>query len=224
MPVRERKKVLVEVAVDDWVLRIWARRSVLDEARVASLRFAEELASYAIRDPGFKRARRPIPVPQDAPPIIREMARLSALAGVGPAFTFRGALLDYVGLALAQDLKEVSASCGGDHFVLAGKPGRLALPGNRKLALIVPAELGFKGIHTEIGRSEGSARGADILAVVAESCILADAVAAAATTIMARRRSLHAGLAFLKAIPGIHGAVVVQGTRIGLAGNVELAA
>jgi uncharacterized protein len=224
MPLREKKKVQVKIVVDDWVVRIWARRDVFEEARLAGMRFAEEVASYSIRDPGFKRAKNPVPVLEDAPPIVREMARLSALAGVGPAFTFRGALLEYLGLSLAQELNEFTVSSGGDHVVLTRRRGRLALPGNRNLALVVSPRLGSKGIHTAMDRSPESARGANLLAIVAESCILADAGAAAAMAIIARRRSLHAGLALLKSIPGIHGALVVQGDQIGLAGNLELAA
>ncbi len=221
MPLRE-KKVQVKVVVDDWVLRIWARRDVFEEARVAALRFAEEVVAYATRDHEFKRAKHPIPVPADAPPIIREMARLSALAGVGPAFTFRGALLDYVGLTLARDLKEVTASCGGDHFVLGRRRSRLPLPGRRDLALVLPPGSGPTGIHTS--DSPGWEKGGDIVAVVAESCILADAGAAAATAILARPRSLQAGLAFLNQLPGIQGALVVHGDQVGLAGSLELVA
>jgi ApbE superfamily uncharacterized protein (UPF0280 family) len=224
MAIREKKKVRVQVAVDDWVLNISARRNVSDEARVASLRFAEELASYAIRDPEFKRAKQPILVRHDAPPIVKEMARLSRLAGVGPAFTFRGALLQHVGLALTQDLKEVAVSCGGDRFLLSRKRGRLALPGRRNLAIVVSPEFGPKGIHMDMGPSLDWNTGADLLVVVAESCILADAGGAAARAIMGRGHSLQAGLAHLKSIPGIYGALVVQGDQIGLAGDLELAA
>jgi ApbE superfamily uncharacterized protein (UPF0280 family) len=224
MPFREEKKVHVQIVVDNWILHLWANRNVYEETRLAAMRFAEELASYAIRDPGFKRAKNPIPVPDDAPPIVREMARLSALAGVGPVFTIRGALLEYVALSLAQDLKEFAASSGGDHFVLTRRRRRLALPGRQKLALVLSPELGPNGIHTAVGHSLEERGGMNVIAVVAESCILADAGGAAAGAIIARRRSLQAGLSFLEAIPGVHGALVVQGDRIGLVGSVELAA
>jgi ApbE superfamily uncharacterized protein (UPF0280 family) len=221
---RDEKKVHVKVTLDDWIVHVWAHRNVYEETRLAGLTFAEELASYAIRDPGFKRAKNPVPVLDDAPPIVREMARLSALAGVGPAFTFRGALLQYVGLYLAQDLKEFAASSGGDHFVLSRKRGRLPLPGNRKLALVLSPELGSKGIHTAVGHSPEWGNGRSMLAVVAESCILADAGGAAASAIIARHRSLQAGLSFLEGIPGVQGALIVRGDQIGLVGSLELAA
>jgi ApbE superfamily uncharacterized protein (UPF0280 family) len=220
---REKKRVHVEVAVRDWVLRISAPRNVFDEARVAALQFEEEVSAYGIRDPGFARARRPVPARQDAPPIIKEMARLCRLAGVGPAFAFRGALLHHVGLALSRDLKELTLSSGGDHFVLARKRGRLPLPGKRNLSLVISPELGPNGIHTAIRPSVGGS-GAVLLAVVAESCILADAGAAAATVMMARRRSLQSALAVLKAIPGVHGGLIIHGDQIGLAGKLEFAA
>ncbi len=222
MPVRETG-VRIEVGPDAWFLRIRARREVSDEARVAALRFAEVLNSYATRDPEFRRARQVRSVPQDAPPIVRDMARLSALAGVGPAYTLQGALLEYVGSALARQLKEVRASCGGDHFVLARRKGRLALPGVRNLALVVPRKVGAIGIHTAIRPSARRDGGADILAVVAESCILADAGGAAATATIARR-SLGAALDLLQEMPGIYGAIVVGGDQIGLAGNLQLVA
>jgi ApbE superfamily uncharacterized protein (UPF0280 family) len=220
--VRRTNRAQVEVEIDNWILHIAARRDMSDQARVAGLAFLEELASYAIRDPDFKRAKHPVPVHPDAPPLVREMARVCALAGVGPAFTFRGALLDRVGLALARDLKEVIVSCRGDHFVLTRKRSRLALPGSRNLAIVLRPELGPNGIHSAMARSREGAAGPDALVIVAESCMLADAGAAAASAIVAHPRSLKSALTFLESVPGIHGALLTQGDRVGLAGSVEL--
>jgi hypothetical protein len=61
------------------------------------------------------------------------------------------------------------------------------------------------------------------MAVVARSCILA-AAAAAGGQAVARRRTVLDALAYLQAIPGIHGALLVSGEQIGLAGGLELAA
>jgi ApbE superfamily uncharacterized protein (UPF0280 family) len=220
LPLRH-KDVVAKVVIDDIVLRVSGSRDVSAEARVAALQFAEEMASYTTRDRDFRRAHHPIAVPRDAPAIIREMARLSALVRVGPAFTLRGALLDYVGLRCASNNRELVISCEADHFVAVRRARRLPLPGNRDLALIVRPGAGPKGVHASYAHG---ATGGAIVAVVAESCILADAGAAAATAMAARPTSLRAGLAYLSGVPGIHGAFVMRGDHIGLAGSVEIAA
>ena len=83
--------------------------------------------------------------------------------------------------------------------------------------MVVKPELGPHGICSTIGKEEAG------LVVVARSCMLAAAAATAARAILARR-SLPEVLAYLQAIDGVHGALVVRGQDIGLAGGLELAA
>jgi ApbE superfamily uncharacterized protein (UPF0280 family) len=230
MPLRLRKKARrFDVPVQDLTLRISAAEEMYEEARAAGMHFWEQIQSYAIRNPAFRGSKRPIDMPENAPVIIRQMIEESALAGVGPMFTFRGTLTEFVGRAIAQAVGEVTVSCGEDHFVITRRRARLALGRSStgrhdEMALVVKPELGPQGIYTALARSPMRSGRADGLVVVARSCTLADAAAAAATAILTKPNSLRSALTYLQRLPGVHGAMVIRGERIGVAGALELAA
>jgi hypothetical protein len=64
----------------------------------------------------------------------------------------------------------------------------------------------------------------DGLAVVANSCMLADAAAAAVNAILPKPDGFRQALAYLRRVDGVLGGVLVHGTRIGVSGGVEVAA
>ena len=213
------------------MLRVAGPEEMYEEIRATGMQFWEQIQSYAIRHPAFQTGKRPVTVPEDAPPVIRQMARLSAMAGVGPMFTFQGALTEYVGQAVAKILPEVNVSCGGDHYVIAKHRARLPVhvggvtgAAGQGLAVVVKPELGPHGIFTSSGGSYFPSDSIDGLVIVARSCILADAAASAATNILSKPNSFRAALAFLQKMRGVHGAIVMRGEHIGVAGGLELAA
>ena len=229
MPLRShRKGHLVDVPVHDMVLRIAGAEHLYEEIRATAMQFWEQLQAYVLRHPTFQTSKRPLSVPDDAPPVVRQMARLSGMAGVGPMFTFRGALTEYVGQAVAKQMPEVNVSCGGDHYVITRNRARLRVyvRGARDpaLSVVIKPELGPHGIYTAAGESRFSDEEADGLVVVAQSCILADAAAARATAILSKPQSFRVALGFLQTLRGVHGAVVIRGPNIGVAGALELAA
>lgn len=230
MLLRLRKKARpFDVPVQDLTLRISAAEEFYEEARAAGMHFWEQIQSYAIRNPAFRSSKRPIEVPEGAPAIVREMAEQSAVAGVGPMFTFRGALVEFVGRKIAEAVPEVTVGCGEDHFVITRRRARLTLGHSgtdrqNRLALVVKPDLGPQGIYSALERTVLRPQPADGLVVVARSCILADAAGAAATAILSRPGSLRTALSYLQRLPGVHGAMVIRGQRIGVAGALELAA
>ncbi len=212
------------------MLRVTGPPELYEEARAAGMQFWEQLQSYAIRNPMFQSSKRPIYVPQDAPRMVQRMAELSMAAGVGPIFTFRGALTEYVGRIVARSVPELFVTCGPDHFVVAKRRARLPVhraadPGGGGLAVVVKPELGPHGVHSSIGSERGEDSD-DGVVVVATSCILADAAAAGVGAILAKggRGSLRAALSYLRGLDGVHGGIVLRGERIGVAGGLELAA
>jgi len=212
------------------VLRIAGPEDLYEEARAAGMAFWEQLETYAVRNPLFQRSKRPIYVTQDAPESVQRMAELAMRAGVGPMFTFRGALTEHVGRALARTLSEVLVSCGPDHFVITRKRARLLVHrrpedgSHEGLSVIVKPELGPHGIYTSLAGERGLGQPDEGVAIVASSCMLADAAAAGVSAILNRPRSLRIALAYLQQLEGVFGAVIIQGERIGVAGGLELAA
>ena len=224
-----KKQHSFELQIQDMVLRVSAPEDLYEEARAAGLHFWEQVQSYGIRDKEFRTSRSPVTVADDAPSIIREMAGVSRSAGVGPSFTIQGAVTDHVGRFLALRSPEVVVVNGGDYFVVTRKRSRLGVPAvtdpeGQSLGIVIRPELGPHGVFSTAGRRQRPADVADGLVVVASSCMLADAAAAMAMAIMNRRQDVQTVLGYLRSLRGVHGAVLVQGRQIGVAGGIELAA
>jgi uncharacterized protein len=228
VPLRSRRKSrFFEVLVQDMVLRVAGPEELYEQARASGMQFWEQLQSYSIRNPDFRTSKRPLHLPDDAPAALRRMADVAAHAGVGPMFTFQGALAEFVGMALARTQDEVLVSSGGDHFVIAKRRARLHVHpgvGGSAISVVVKPELGPQGIYTTTGRQYLPTDTGDGVVIVASSNILADAAAAGALAILSKPNSLRAALTYLRRLVGVHGAMVVRGDRVGLAGNLELAA
>lgn len=205
------------------MLHISAGTDFNEESRAAALSFWEQLHAYALRNPEVRTSKRPIEVPDDAPSIVREMVKAARAAGVGPMFSFQGAVTDHVGRFLAQEVHEVTVACGGDLFIVARKRQKLVVhrrPSGEAISVVIEPRADGVGISTTLGRGR---IGVDGLALIAESCMLADAAAAGVQAILPKDDGFRLALAYLKRVPGVRGGVVVQGDRIGVAGGVEIA-
>lgn len=225
MRLLKRKSRTFEIQVQEMTLHIQAATDVDEESRAAALSFWEVLHSYSIRNPDFRASKRPVTVPTDAPEIVREMAATAGRAGVGPMFSFQGAVTDHVGRFLAREVNEVTVNCGGDYFIQSRRRQKLTVvrrPGS-SVAVVVPANREGVGISMASGNERGRSE-IDGLAVLAESCMLAGATAAGVRAILPKENGLQGALAYLKQVPGVIGGVVFLGERIGMAGGLELAA
>jgi len=220
-----RKPRTFEIQVQDMTLHIQAATDVDEESRAAALSFWEVLHAYSIRDPSFRESKRPVKVPEEAPEIVREMAATAGSAGVGPMYSFQGAVTDHVGRFLAREVNEVTVNCGGVYFIRSRKRQKLTVvrrPGS-PVAIVVPPKREGVGISMASGGGGGRAE-VDGMAVLAESCMLAGAAAAGVQAILQKEDGLRTALAYLKKVPGVIGGVVFLGERIGMAGGLELAA
>ncbi|MGH2594447.1 MAG: hypothetical protein ACRDH7_00600 [Actinomycetota bacterium] len=225
MRLLRRKTTSFDVQVQDLTLHITAPDDYAEESRAQALSFWEQLQSYALRNPEFRQSKRPLRrVGEDAPPIVREMVAASNDAGVGPMFTFRGAVTDQVGRFLASSLSDVTVACDGDYFIQTKKRMRLAVRrhGGEPIAVAVEPVRGGIGVSTTLGRGRGGG-GPDGLAVLATSCMLADASAAGVQALLPKPDGFKLALQYLQQVPGVRGGVVVVGEQIGVAGGVEIA-
>jgi ApbE superfamily uncharacterized protein (UPF0280 family) len=160
----------------------------------------------------------------DAPDIVREMIAASSAAGVGPMFTFQGAVTDQVGRFLSRVTSELTVSCAGDYFIVTKRAMKLSVRrrGGEPIAVVVDARAEGIGVSTTLGRGRGG-EGPDGLAVLADSCMLADAAAAGVQALLPKPDGFHLALQYLQQIAGVLGGVVVVGQQIGVAGGVEIA-
>ena len=233
MRLLKRKPRTFEIQVQDMTLHIQAATDFNEESRAAALSFWEQLHAYTIRNPAFSSAKRPIDVPADAPDIVREMVSSAWRAGWGPMFSFQGAVTDHVGRFLARDGQEVTVNCGADYFIRSRKRQKLTVlrrPGST-VAVVVPSSKQGVGVSMPragavdgAGRGSGSGSTLDGLAVLAESCMLADAAAAGVQAILSKEDGLATALGYLKKVEGVFGGLVISGERIGMMGSLEIAA
>jgi ApbE superfamily uncharacterized protein (UPF0280 family) len=220
-----RRAKSFDIQVQDLTLHISAPEDFAEESRAAALSFWEQLQSYALRYPEFRRSKRPLgEVSADAPDIVKEMVASATSAGVGPMFTFRGAVVDQVGRYLAGQLSEVTVSCDGDHFIKARKRMKLAVRrhGGEPLAVALLPDPRGVGVSTTLGRGRDHS-GPDGLAVIASSCMLADATAAGVQAVLGKPEGFGMALRYLQEVPDVRGGVIVVGGTIGVAGGVEIA-
>jgi ApbE superfamily uncharacterized protein (UPF0280 family) len=220
-----RKPKSFDIQVQDMTLHITAPEDFAEESRAAALGFWEQLQSYVLRDPEFQASKRPLSeIAEDAPEIVKEMTGAASAAGVGPMFTFRGAVVDQVGRFLGEQLQEVTVACDGDYFLKARKRMKLAVKrrGGAPITISIPPTREGVGVSTTLGRGRGGG-GPDGLAVIAQSCMAADAAAAGVQALLPKPDGFGMSLHYLRRVPGVRGGVVVVGDRIGVAGGVEFA-
>ena len=224
MKLLRRRAKAFDIQVKDLTLHITAPEDFAEESRAAALSFWEQLEAYGARDPDFQTSKRALTrVATDAPPIVQEVVSATTAAGVGPMFSFRGAVVDSVGRFLAQHTSEVTVSCDGDYFIRGKKRMKVGVHrrGGEPITIVLEPARGV-GLSTTLGRGRGGA-GPDGLAVVARSCMLADAAAAGVQACLPKPDGFGMALHYLQKVPGVTGAVVVVGDRIGVAGGVEIA-
>jgi hypothetical protein len=220
----KRKQRSFDIQVQDMTLHIQAGTDFNEESRAAALSFWEQLHAYTLRNPDVRSSKRPIEVPEDAPAIVREIVAAARGAGVGPMYSFQGAVTDHVGRFLARDTSEVTVNCAGDYFILGRRRQKLTVvrrADGSTVAIVVPSSKRGVGISMTVGRGRAEIDG---LAVLADSCMLADAAAAGVQAILPKDNGLRNALVYLKQVRGVLGGVVVVGERIGVAGAVEIAA
>jgi len=220
-----RRPKSFEIQVQDLVLHISAPDDFAEESRAAALSFWEQLQSYGLRHPDFRTSKRPLDkMASDAPDIVKEVIEAATAAGVGPMFSFRGAVVDQVGRFLAQQLSEVTVACDGDYFIKARKRLKLAVKrrGGEPITVALEPDAHGVGVSTTLGRGR-SGGGPDGLAVIAQTCMLADAAAAGVQACLPKPDGFGMALHYLQRVPGVRGGVVVIGERIGVFGDVEIA-
>jgi len=224
MKLLKRKPRSFDIQVQDMTLHIQAVTDVNEESRAAALSFWEQLHAYTLRNPDVGSSKRPIEVPEDAPEIVREIVSAARRAGVGPMYSFQGAVTDHVGRFLSRETSEVTVNCAGDYFILGRRRQKLTVQrraSGASVAVVVPPSRQGVGISMSVGRGRAVLDG---LAVLADSCMLADAAAAGVQAILPKENGFRSALAYLRQVRGVLGGLILVGERIGVAGAVEIAA
>lgn len=224
----ETDLAVFSVAVGETDLQISAARPLVEQARAAIRRCREPLERYLAEHSGFGRALVPWPCPAEAPEIVRRLCAAGLAAGVGPMAGVAGAVAQAVGEELAELSPEIIVENGGDIWLRSSRPRRIRLfagpsPLSDRFALVIPPTLGL-GICTSsasVGPSLSFGR-ADAATVLSEDAALADAAASTLGNLAQSAADIERALELVRAIPGVRGALLVVGDRLGAWGEVEL--
>jgi ApbE superfamily uncharacterized protein (UPF0280 family) len=228
---RSRSTDLVSfaVTVKETNLLVQAETDLVREAYAAVYDARAAVEVYREAHDDFARSLVPVPDDDLAPPVVRQMIRGSRLAGVGPMAAVAGAIAQFVAEKLASLSPEVIVENGGDIFMRSVKTRVVALlpEGDETPVGIEIADaaggIGVSSSSALIGQSLSMGR-SSLATVVARSGALSDAAATALGNLVSAARDIEPSLGEITAIPGVIGAVVVIGGKIGVKGGLKLVA
>ena len=227
--IKDDDLVSFEVVVEQTDLYIRSRRNLKDKALDSVLKHRGPLESYIGRHPLFLTTLDPYQVEAEAPAIVKEMARVSQLTGVGPMAAVAGAIAEAVGRDLLAFSPEVIVENGGDIFLKISKKRLVGVYAGqssftRKVALeVMPREtpLGVCTSSGTVGHSL-SLGSADAVIVLSPSTALADAAATALGNMVKAADDIPLAIEKAQTIEGLRGVVVIVGDKMGVWGKVKL--
>jgi uncharacterized protein len=224
-----RRLVSYDVTLAETDLRVSTRRNLAGKARQAVRRHRAVIEQHIARRPAFLTSLTPLPVPRDAPDLIRTMYRAGKACGVGPMAAVAGAIAEAVGRDLLISSPEVIVENGGDIFLASELARTVAIyagdsPFSGKIGILLQPEETPLGVCTSsgtVGHSLSFGQ-ADAVVVLAPDTALADAAATAIGNQVTDRARIEHGLTLAQSIKGLTGVVIVAGDGLGVWGRVEL--
>jgi hypothetical protein len=217
----------VRLESSDLYIRSRDNQAFLVQQLLRSLR--STILAHIQRQPEFLHALEPIQELTRVEPIISRMYKASRIAGVGPMAAVAGGISQEVALRLAAKSREVIVENGGDNYLVLQQPalstiyaGQSRLSGQIGLK-IQPSQtpLAVCTSSGTVGHSKSLGR-ADAATVLSQEACLADAAATAAANLVQSEQDLEQALEFAMNLPGVLGAVLIQGDALAAHGDLEL--
>ncbi len=215
----------VRISESDLHIRALTDLSRLAEESLATCRLS--LERYIQKHPDFQASLLPYPAEPFAPNIVCAMSAAADRAGVGPMAGVAGAVAEQVGRELLKESSEIIVENGGDIFIHSARSRRVALYAGHSLpplCIEIAAAKTPCGICTSsglLGHSLSLGK-ADCATVIAESAVLADAVATACGNKVQSADDIEECLAFALSVSGVRGVILCVEQKIGILGEVTL--
>ena len=227
--IKDSDLVSFEVSVKQTDLYIRSRRNLKDKALYSVLKHRAPLEAYIERHPLFLTTLDPYQAEAEAPAIVKEMARVSQLTGVGPMAAVAGVIAEAVGRDLLAFSPEVIVENGGDIFLKISKKRLVGIYAGqssftKKIALeIMPGEtpLGICTSSGTVGHSL-SLGSADAVIVLSPSTSLADAAATALGNVVKAADDIPQVIKKAQSIEGLCGVVIIVSDKMGVWGSVKI--
>jgi ApbE superfamily uncharacterized protein (UPF0280 family) len=227
--IKDSGLVSFEVAVKQTDLYIRSQRNLKDKALNSVLKHRGSLETYIERHPLFLTTLDIYQTEPEAPAIVKEMAKVSQLTGVGPMAAVAGAIAEAVGKDLLAFSPEIIVENGGDIFLKISKKRLVGIYAGqstftRKIALeILPREtpLGICTSSGTVGHSL-SLGNADAVITLSPSAALADAAATALGNMVKAADDIPEAIEKAQSIEGLRGVVIIVGDKMGIWGKVRI--
>jgi len=227
--IKEDGLVSFNVIVKETDLHIRAARNLEAEATEAIIKHRKPLEDYIESHPLFLHSLEPCSVEEDAPYIVRDMARAAGTVGVGPMAAVAGAIAEAIGRDLLVYSPEVIVENGGDIFMKVSQTSLIGIyaggsPFTGKIALEINPEETPLGVCTSSGTVGHSLSlgAADAVIALSHSAALADAAATAIGNKVIVAGDIDAVIEQVKVITELVGIVIIKGDRMGMWGDVKL--
>ena len=227
--IKDSGLISFNVVVAQTDLYIRSQRNVKDKTLDSVLKHRGSLEAYIKSHPLFLTTLDTYQAESGAPAIVKEMARVSQLTGVGPMAAVAGAIAEAVGRDLLAFSSEIIVENGGDIFLKTSQKrlvgiyaGRSSL--TKKIALeIVPEEtpLGIGTSSGTVGHSL-SLGSADAVIALSSSAALADAAATALGNMVRHADDIPRAIEKARGIEGLCGVVIIVGDKMGVWGGVRI--
>jgi len=217
------------VTVKETDLYIRATTNLQRKAHRLVLKYRRQLEQYIEQNPDFLTSLKPLPVPQHAPHIVKDMIEAGNHAGVGPMAAVAGAIAEYVGQELLAFSPEIIVENGGDIFLKILRKRTVGIfagesPLTGKVGLDISPQDTPLGVCTSsgtVGHSLSFGK-ADAVVVVAASATLADAAATAIGNRVSQPNDINGAIEFGRSLGGLKGTVIIVGSNIGVWGDIKL--
>lgn len=227
--VQDKDLVSFNVVEKETDLYIRASSDLSNLARKLVLECRSQLEVYIAKHPSFADSLEPLPVTEDAPQIIREMADAAQNFGVGPMTSVAGAIAQFVGCGLLRHTPEVIVENGGDIFLKSSRDLTVAVyAGNSPLSGRLGMEIGGEDTPLGICTSSGtvghslSLGKADAVVVVAKSAALADAAATAIGNVISKPEDIPKGIEMAQCNSELLGVIIIKDDKIGIWGKIKI--
>jgi len=191
----------------------------------------EELESYIVADPFFKKSLKPCPVKDLASEMIKKAAEAAAVAGVGPMAAVPGMICELVARSLIGQfsVEELVVEDVNNLFLkLQDSLNVCIFAGESPLSGMAGIEINAEQTPVGICSSAETAGSllnygkADVVMVASANAALAGALATGYSNLIKKPDDVQKVLRRAEALPEITGAVLICEDQVGLHGSFEL--
>ena len=221
--------IAVKVVEDETDLLVSGTTNLMEPAKKSVYKYRKQLKDYIAKDQEFLTTLEPMMVGQNAPEIVRDMARAGCIAGVGPMAAVAGAIAEFVAKDLLPLSDQLIVENGGDNFIKSSIERMVGVyagksPFTGKIALRIDPKQTPIGVCTSsgtVGHSLSFGK-ADAVIILSKWTALADAVATATGNVVKTEDDVQKGVNFARSIKGVEGVVVIIGSKIGIWGDIDI--